>query len=249
MSGARMMTSFIRPGGADGRSAAGWLRTRCDSFIRDLPGAHRRIRVAADQQRDLQRAHDRRRRDQPDRRIALGLTGPSLRACGVNWDLRKIEPYCGYEKYDFDVPIRTERRCLRPLSGPHRRDAREHQDRTPGARPPAGRPGRDRRPQGRAAAARRAGDEHGGADPPLQAGHARASGRPTARSTACIDRRTARLASTWSATAREAVPRATSAPHRSSTCRRCRPMSEGGMVADLVAIIGSIDPVLGEVDR
>ena len=37
--------------------------------------------------------------------IAFGLTGPILRASGVRWDLRKVQPYDGYEKYDFDVPI------------------------------------------------------------------------------------------------------------------------------------------------
>ena len=35
--------------------------------------------------------------------LALGLTGPVLRSTGYPWDLRKTEPYCGYEDYDFDV--------------------------------------------------------------------------------------------------------------------------------------------------
>jgi NADH-quinone oxidoreductase subunit D len=37
--------------------------------------------------------------------VTYGLTGPILRACGVRWDLRKVAPYDGYEQYAFDVPI------------------------------------------------------------------------------------------------------------------------------------------------
>ena len=38
--------------------------------------------------------------------MALGMTGPVLRSTGLPHDLRKFEPYCGYETYDFDVPTR-----------------------------------------------------------------------------------------------------------------------------------------------
>jgi NADH-quinone oxidoreductase subunit D len=37
--------------------------------------------------------------------VAWGLTGASLRGSDVDWDIRKTMPYCGYEQYDFDVPV------------------------------------------------------------------------------------------------------------------------------------------------
>ena len=40
--------------------------------------------------------------------LAWGITGPSLRASGVDYDIRKVSPYSGYEKYEFDVPTATE---------------------------------------------------------------------------------------------------------------------------------------------
>ncbi|HEY4021268.1 MAG TPA: NADH-quinone oxidoreductase subunit D [Pseudonocardiaceae bacterium] len=44
--------------------------------------------------------------------IALGVTGPVLRSAGLAWDLRKVEPYSGYEDYDFDVPTQTAADCF-----------------------------------------------------------------------------------------------------------------------------------------
>ncbi|MBI3738104.1 MAG: NADH-quinone oxidoreductase subunit D [Chloroflexi bacterium] len=40
--------------------------------------------------------------------LQFGVTGPMLRASGVNWDLRKARPYAGYDQYDFNVPIETK---------------------------------------------------------------------------------------------------------------------------------------------
>ena len=42
-----------------------------------------------------------------ERAISYGFTGPTLRACGVDYDLRKAEPYYGYDQYDFEVPVGT----------------------------------------------------------------------------------------------------------------------------------------------
>ncbi|WP_304985436.1 NADH-quinone oxidoreductase subunit D [Coxiella-like endosymbiont] len=47
----------------------------------------------------------------PERALQLGFTGPMLRASGVEWDLRKKQPYAAYDQVDFDIPIGSEGDC------------------------------------------------------------------------------------------------------------------------------------------
>ncbi|MEI7842656.1 MAG: NADH-quinone oxidoreductase subunit D [Gallionellaceae bacterium] len=47
----------------------------------------------------------------PERAIALGFTGPMLRGSGVEWDLRKKQPYEVYDRLDFDIPVGVEGDC------------------------------------------------------------------------------------------------------------------------------------------
>jgi NADH-quinone oxidoreductase subunit D len=44
--------------------------------------------------------------------IAMGLSGPTLRSTGVDYDVRKYFPYSSYDEFDFDVPTRTEGDCF-----------------------------------------------------------------------------------------------------------------------------------------
>ena len=61
------------------------------------------VRRALQRQPDLQGPPRGRRPPRADGVLALGITGPVLRSTGYPWDLRKSEPYCGYEDYDFEV--------------------------------------------------------------------------------------------------------------------------------------------------
>jgi NADH-quinone oxidoreductase subunit D len=47
----------------------------------------------------------------PERAIALGFTGPMLRGSGIEWDLRKKQPYAAYDQVDFDIPVGVNGDC------------------------------------------------------------------------------------------------------------------------------------------
>ncbi len=47
----------------------------------------------------------------PEMAVNASLSGPMLRGSGIGWDIRKADPYCGYEKYDFDIPIGYQGDC------------------------------------------------------------------------------------------------------------------------------------------
>jgi NADH-quinone oxidoreductase subunit D len=104
LSGQRLMGSYFRPGGVWRDLPADFLPA-LQAFVDDFP---RRI---DDYERLLNNNPLWIDRTQgvgviePDEALSFGLTGPTLRASGVNWDIRKAAPYSGYEQYDFDVPL------------------------------------------------------------------------------------------------------------------------------------------------
>jgi len=110
MSGARMMTSFIRPGGL-ARDLPPDLLADMSTFIDSMP-------AYIDSYEDLLTGNPifRERTEgvgvlTGDDALALAVSGPILRASGVALDLRKANPYCGYEAYEFDVPTGTVGDC------------------------------------------------------------------------------------------------------------------------------------------
>lgn len=103
LSGVRMMTSWICPGGLRGDVPEGWV-ARAQKFIDNFP------RKIDEYDKLLTKNPIWIERltgigiISPDDAIAMGMSGPSLRGSGVAWDLRKSNPYCGYEEFEFDIP-------------------------------------------------------------------------------------------------------------------------------------------------
>jgi NADH-quinone oxidoreductase subunit D len=64
----------------------------------------------------------------PELAVNAGVTGPMLRASGVNYDIRKVDHYGIYDRFNFRVPLGDHWRRLRPLHGAHAGDARVDQD-------------------------------------------------------------------------------------------------------------------------
>jgi NADH-quinone oxidoreductase subunit D len=103
-SGARMMTSFFRPGGL-WRDVPEGFEDAVRDFMRVFP--HRIKQYEALLSKNpiyLDRTKGIGGISGEDA-LRWGLTGPNLRAAGVAFDLRKSNPYSGYENYEFDIPI------------------------------------------------------------------------------------------------------------------------------------------------
>jgi NADH-quinone oxidoreductase subunit D len=48
----------------------------------------------------------------PERAINASISGPALRATGIAWDIRKADPYCLYDRFDFDIPVGNNGDCF-----------------------------------------------------------------------------------------------------------------------------------------
>lgn len=102
ISGYRMHTSYIRPGGVMADSTPRFLEM-LDDFVEKMPGnVDEYEALLTNNPIWIRRTKDIGRLS-PDDAVALGATGPMLRGSGIEWDLRKDRPYSGYETYDFDV--------------------------------------------------------------------------------------------------------------------------------------------------
>ena len=107
ISGQRMMTTYFRPGGL-WRDVPVEFETAIRNFLKIFP---KRVdeyeSLLTKNPLFLDRLLGIGKLDK-ETALQYGITGPMLRASGVNWDLRKARPYSGYEQYDFNVPTATE---------------------------------------------------------------------------------------------------------------------------------------------
>jgi NADH-quinone oxidoreductase subunit D len=110
VSGARLHAAYYRPGGVHQDLPAGILddiwawSEKFPKVVSDIEGLLTENRIFKQRLVDIGTVS-------ADDAIAWGFTGPMLRASGVPWDLRKAQPYLVYDKMDFDIPVGRNGDC------------------------------------------------------------------------------------------------------------------------------------------
>ena len=238
---------WFRIGGVAADLPKGW-----DGLVRDflayMPQAAQGVRHHHHGQPHRQGADKRRRRLYLDEAVEWGWTGPNLRACGLEWDFRKKRPYSGYERFEFDIP-RQPRRLLRP--GAVRVEEMRQSLRIieQCLEQHAGRAVQVGRDPGYAAAEGADHARHRDAHHPFprrKLGAGRSAGRGGRRAVeAAKGNNTYYLVS-------DGEPSPTgraSGRRRLRICRLYRSSAGALMMPDLIAILGSMDYVMGDCDR
>ncbi|HET6915657.1 MAG TPA: NADH-quinone oxidoreductase subunit D, partial [Acidimicrobiales bacterium] len=110
VTGLRMNHNYIRPGGVAADLPDGWrddVLALCEAIPRRMDEYDNLLTGQPILQKRLQGVGP----IDADTAIALGLTGPLLRSTGVAWDLRRDMPYLAYDDVDFDVIVGTNGDC------------------------------------------------------------------------------------------------------------------------------------------
>jgi NADH-quinone oxidoreductase subunit D len=152
-----------------------------------------------------------------------GVTGPVLRAAGVKWDLRKAQPYSGYDKYDFEIPIGKrgdtfDRYTVRVEE--MRQAARIVEQAVEGI------------PEG-----------------PIMAKVGKVLKPPVGEAYVSIEAPKGELGYYVVSDGTTQPYRVRVRPPSFVNLQALNKMAAGGLIADIVAVIGTLDIVLGEIDR
>ncbi len=110
ITGGRLHPAFLRIGGCAADLPAGW-REPLDDFIKIFSNKLTEYEALITTNPIFRARTKGIGLLSADRATEWGVTGPNLRAAGVSWDLRKAFPYSGYEAFDFDIPVGREGDC------------------------------------------------------------------------------------------------------------------------------------------
>src|SRR6059036_436699 len=107
LTGTRLTTSYTRVGGLMRDLPSGWT-DQVRAFVSAFPKALDEIDALLTRNRIWMKRTQGIGRIGATEAVALSLTGPNLRGSGVAYDVRKAEPYSGYENYAFEVPVGSQ---------------------------------------------------------------------------------------------------------------------------------------------
>jgi NADH-quinone oxidoreductase subunit D len=109
--GARMHANYVRPGGVSYDLPAG-LTDRIHEWAEAYPKLLDNVECLLTENRIFKQRTVDIGVVSKEEAVAWGFTGPNIRASGIPWDLRKAQPYDGYENYEFDIPIGKHGDCF-----------------------------------------------------------------------------------------------------------------------------------------